>query len=113
MSAVETPKQERRREMITIGIAKWPTEAVTEIAKRSIEMKPLPEFIQMIGPYMYPDENDGIVSITIFKYDKAKAGEASDAIANGFMIFYGVQGYTYSLKLASGSSVIKKMMGFA
>jgi len=22
-------------------------------------MKPLPDFIQMIGPYMYPDENDG------------------------------------------------------
>ncbi len=96
--------------MITIGIAKWPTEAATEIAKRSLEMKPLPEFIQMIGPYMYPDENEGIVSITIFKYDKAKAGEASNVIANGFMIHYGVKGYRYSLKLATSYSVVKKMM---
>jgi hypothetical protein len=96
--------------MITIGIAKWPTEAATEIGKRSIEMKPLPEFIKMIGPYMYPDETDGIVSLTIFKYDKAKAGEASDVIANGYMTFYGVPGYRYSLKLATSSSIVMKMM---
>jgi len=46
----------------------------------------------MIGPYMYPDENEGIVSLTIFKYDKAKAGEASDVNTNGYMIFYGGSG---------------------
>jgi len=55
-------------------------------------MKPRPEFIKMIGPYMYPDENEGIVSLTIFKYDKAKAGEASDVNTNGYMIFYGGSG---------------------
>jgi len=96
--------------MITIGIAKWPTEAAAEIGKRSVKMKPLPEFVQMIGPYMYPDENEGIVSLTIFKYDKAKAGEASDAIANGYMTFYGVPGYRYSLKLATSSAIVMKMM---
>jgi hypothetical protein len=37
--------------MITVGVAKWPTEAATEIGKRSIEMKLLPEFIQMVGLY--------------------------------------------------------------
>ena len=81
------------------------------MGKRSAEMKPMPDFIEMIGPYMYADGNEGLKSITIFKYDKAKAGEASEAIANGFLVFYGVPGYRYSLNLASGSAAVMKMMG--
>ena len=74
--------------MITIGVAKWPSIAAAEEGKRSIEMKRMPEFIQMIGSYMYPDENEGVVSITIYKYDTARAGDASTAIANGDMILW-------------------------
>ena len=99
--------------MITIGISKWPTELGNEVGKRSLEMKPIPDFVQMIGPYMYPDENDGIVSITIFKYGKAKAGDAAEAIANVYMIFNTVPGFCYSTKLASGSAATMKMMGLA
>ena len=97
--------------MITIGISKWSTESGNEMGKRSLKMKPLPDFIQMIGPYMYPDENEGIVSITIFKYDKVKAGEAAGAIASVYMGFFGVPGFRYSTKLASGSTATMKMMG--
>jgi hypothetical protein len=97
--------------MITIGISKWPTESGHEMGKRSLQMKPLPDFVQMIGPYMYPDENEGITAITIFKYEKSKAGEASEAIANAYMVFFGVTGFRYSTKLASGSSATMKMMG--
>ena len=74
-------------------------------------MKSPPEFIQMIGPYMYPDENEGITAITIFKYDKTKAGEASEAIAGSYLTFFGVPGFRYSLKLASGAAATLKMMG--
>ena len=97
--------------MVTIGISKWATESGREVAKRSLEMKPLPDFVQMIGPYMYPDENEGITAITIFKYDKSKAGEASQAIANTYMAFFGVPGFRYSTKLASGAAATMKMMG--
>ncbi len=47
----------------------------------------------MIGPYTYPDGNDGITAITIFKYDKTKSGEANGAIGNLYIIFYGVPGF--------------------
>jgi len=97
--------------MITIGISNWPTETGNEVGKRSLNMKPIPDYIKMIGPYMYPDGNEGITSITIFKYDKEKAGEASEAIANGYMIFFGVPGFQYSLRLASGATATMKMMG--
>lgn len=97
--------------MVTVGISKWPTESGHEVGKRSLEMKPFPDFVQVIGPYMYPDENEGITAITIFKYDKSKAGEASEAIANVYMVFFGVPGFRYSTKLASGAAATMKMMG--
>jgi hypothetical protein len=97
--------------MITIGIAHWPTETGSEVGKRSLGMKPMPDYIKTIGPYMYPDGNEGITSISIFQYDKAKAGEAAEAIANGFMPFFGVPGFRYSVRLASGATATMKMMG--
>ena len=97
--------------MITIGISKWPTESGTEMGKRSLDTKPPPEFIQVIGPYMFPDDNEGIVAIAIFKYDRAKAGDAAEAIAGVYMPCLGVPGYTYSTRLASGAETTMKMMG--
>ena len=98
--------------MITIGISKWNTESAQEIGKRFLEIEPLPDFVEMVGPYTYPDGNDGVTSISIFKYDKTKCGEANGAIGNLYVPFYGVPGFRYSLKLAAGSKATMKMMGF-
>jgi len=97
--------------MVTIGIARWTPESANEMGKRAAKTEPIPDFIKTTGPYMYPDENEGIKSIMIFKYDKARAGEASEAMAKGFMQYYGVPGYRYSLHNASGSAATLKMMG--
>ena len=69
------------------------------------------DFIKVSWPYMYTAGDEGLKSITIFKYPKEKAGEASEAISNTYMIFYGVPGYRYSLNLASGAAATMKMMG--
>ena len=97
--------------MITIGISKWTTESANELGKCFLKMKPLPDSVKMIGPYTYPDGDEGITAITIFKYDKTNAGEANEAIANLYMVFYGVPDFRYSLKLASGAAATMKLMG--
>ena len=61
--------------------------------------------------YMYTDENEAITAITIFKYEKSKAGEASEAIENVYMAFFGAPGFRYLTKLASGASATMKIMG--
>lgn len=97
--------------MITIGLARWKPESATEIGKRSAHIKPLPDFVKVSGPYMYPDVDEGIRAVAIYKYDKSKAGEAAEVIANSFMAYHGIPGFRYSLKLASGASATMKMMG--
>ena len=97
--------------MITIGLARWTPESATEIGKRSAKLKPLPDFIKVSGPYMYPDVDQGIRAVAIYKYDKSKAGEAAGAIANSFMLYHGIPGFRYALTLASGAAATMKMMG--
>ena len=97
--------------MVTIGIARWTPKTGHEMGKRFENWKPLPDFIKVSGPYMYTAGDEGLKSITIFKYDKEKAGEASEAISSTYMIFYGVPGYRYSLNIASGADATMKMMG--
>ena len=98
--------------MVTISIVSYPPESANEITKRFLELSPMPDFIKVVGPYTITELEGGIQAITIYKYDKGKAGEANEAIANGHMAFYGVPGYRYSLKLAASAATSTKMMGF-
>lgn len=76
-------------------------------------MAPAPNFIKLTGPYQFAENREGNAAITIYKYDKARAAEANDAIANAMVIFYGVAGFTYALKLASNSATLLNMLGLA
>ena len=98
--------------MVTVSMVSYPPESAKELGKRFLELSPVPDFIKVIGPYMFTEIKDGLTAITIYKYDRSKAGEANDAIANAHLAFYGIPGYTYSLKLASGSATSMKMLGF-
>ena len=97
--------------MITVATVIYPPESAKEMTKRFSEMAPIPDFIEVQGPYLVPELDGGIHAITIYKYDRARAGEANDAIGNGHMAFYGIPGYRYSLKLAAGAATALKMMG--
>ena len=99
--------------MVTISILSFPLESAEEIGRRFMELAPIPNFIQTIGPYIYTDSRDGNTAITIYRYEKARAAEANDAIANGHVAFYGVPGFRYSIKLASSSATALNMLGMA
>lgn len=99
--------------MVTISIVSFPPESAKEMGKRFMEMTPIPNFIELSGPYLYAEGGEGNKSITIYKYDKTRAAEANEAIANAMTEFYGVPGFTYDLKLASGSATALNMLGMA
>ena len=97
--------------MVTVSMVSYPPESAKEIGKRFVELSPIPDFITVVGPYTIPELIDGIQAITIYKYEKSKAAEANEAISNAHLAFYGVPGYTYTLKLAAGSATSLKMLG--
>ena len=97
--------------MITISIMSFPPESAKEVGRRFTELAPVPSYIETNGPYLYTDERDGNTSITIYKYEKARAAEALDAISNLYVPFYGVPGMKYALKLASSSNTALSMLG--
>ena len=72
-----------------------------------------PSFIELTGPYTFPENNTGNTSIANFKEDKTRAAEANEAIANTRVDFYGVPGFTYALKLASSLAMSLSVLGLA
>jgi len=97
--------------MVTISMVSYPSESAVEMTKRFFKLSPMPDFVTVVGPYTITELEGGIQAITIYKYDKAKAGEANEVIANAHMAFYGVAGYRYSLKLAASAATSAKMVG--
>ena len=97
--------------MITLSTVSYPPESAKEIGRRFLKMSPTPDYIDVVGPYTVATVEDGIRAVTIYRYERARAGEANEAIANLHMAFYGVPGYTYSLQLAAGARMSMKMMG--
>lgn len=47
----------------------------------------------------------------MYKYEKTKSGEANEAIAGIYMVFYSVPDFRYSLRLAPEGAAILKLMG--
>jgi len=41
-------------------MARWTPETGHEMGKRFAKWEPLPDFIEVTGPYMYADGNDGL-----------------------------------------------------
>lgn len=97
--------------MITISVVSYPPQSAHELGKRFAKQAPFPAFLKIEGPYTVPELEGGIQAITIYKYDKAKAAEANEAISSAHVAFYDVPGYRYSLKLAASVATSMKMMG--
>ena len=97
--------------MVTISIVSYPPESARELGKRFLGLPPIPEYISVVGPYTTSETGDGIQAYTIYKYDKSKAAEALEAITDVHLAFYGVPGYTFSIKLASSAATSVKMLG--
>jgi len=97
--------------MVMIGILSYPTESVKEFVKRYLEQPPLPAYITMRGPYGSAEVRKGIEAITIYEFDQSKFQEASQAIGARYTRYYGVPGFTYSVKPWIEAAEAIKIMG--
>ena len=82
--------------MILIGFGKYPAQSAKEVAKRVSEIPRIPDYIKGKGNYVYSTE-DGLVGLTIYEFDSAKAEEAIEQINNGYWQFYDIPGFSYQL----------------
>jgi len=84
--------------MIIISLTSYPTESVKDMGKRFMELSPLVEYITMKGPYISSAVGEGIKGITIYEFDESRYPEASKYLGDRIATFFGVPGFTYSLK---------------
>jgi len=97
--------------MVIIHLASFPPGSAKECGKCFADLAPLPEYLTMIGPYVYSTEGGGIKGITIYETDQARMAEALTCIYDRAVPFFGVPGYTYDVRAVTEVGEALKMVG--
>ncbi|MDP8222955.1 MAG: hypothetical protein P9L99_06320 [Candidatus Lernaella stagnicola] len=84
--------------IVKLEIAYLP-EYSPEMGKRFKQEIQWPAGVVMRGPYLYPVISEGKRALFLFEFDKARMGEAMDAIRVYPLRFYGMPGFSYSLQI--------------
>ncbi len=84
--------------MVIIGMLSYPPESSKEMAKRFLEQPPVPAYITMKGPYFHSGLAEGIKSIVLYEFDQSKFSEVNQFVITRFTKYYGVPGFTYSIR---------------
>lgn len=97
--------------MVIIGKMCYPPDSAPEVGKRFLSGGELPDYISLKGPYILGATGEGMQSLAIFECDKAKIGEALDAVSNRYARYIGVPGLTYSIHPWFDAAEALKMIG--
>jgi len=85
--------------MVISCIFSYPPERVKEYAERVRELSPLPEYINIKGPYINRTAREGIITVAIYEFNEVKFPEASRYIFNLLGTFQGMPGFTCSTQV--------------
>jgi len=97
--------------MVIINTTSFPPESAKEVGKRFMALPPLPDYLTMIGPYVYSIQGGGIQGLVIYETDQAKMAEALICIYDREVPLFGVPGYTYDVRAVSELGEALKMVG--
>jgi hypothetical protein len=84
--------------MVIVSQLSYPPESANQIAKRFIEAPPLPAYMTLMGPYVNSELSQGIRTLSIYELDNSKLAEGTAFVADYMATFFGVPGFTYSIR---------------
>ncbi|MGD0489540.1 MAG: hypothetical protein ABSB94_20415 [Syntrophorhabdales bacterium] len=84
--------------MVIIAFMSYPPESAKEMGKRFVEQPALPAYITMKGPYFSSAVREGIEAAAIYEVDQSKFSEAYQFIVNRYIKYWGVPGFTHSVR---------------
>jgi len=99
--------------MVIIGMLSYPPESANEVGKRFLNQKPLPSYITMKGPYINGRIGEGVQSLILYECERSKLPDAVEFMGNRLATYFGVPGYTYSIRVWYEATEALKMIGLA
>ncbi len=98
--------------MVILHLGSFPPTSAKECGKCFVDLPPLPEYLTMIGPWVYSIEGGGIKTIVIYEVtDQAKMTEALIFATDRLVPFFDVPGYTYDVRAVNEIEEALKMIG--
>jgi hypothetical protein len=84
--------------MVIIGYMTYPPESTKEMVKRFLDQPPLPAYITLKGHYISSEAGKGIASVNVYEFEQSKFPEAYQFIVGRYTKYFGVPGFTHSVR---------------
>jgi len=99
--------------MVIIATTAFPSEQSTEMGKRLGKLPPLPAYMTQKGPYVGNEVGLGVKTLSLYEFDQSKTKEAMEYVGDRYTKFFGVPGFTYSIRIWYDTIEALKMIGLA
>jgi len=99
--------------MVIITENVFPPGSAKGVGKAFMQLPPLPDYINMRGPYILSDTEKGIRSLLIYECDNSKLAEALQVVGDRLTSYFDVPEYTYAINAWYEAQEALKMIGLA
>lgn len=97
--------------MVIITNVIYPPESAQDMAKRFLEVPPVPDFMTRMGPYFTANLTQGVMGLSVYELDKSRMAEGSEFLGNYMTVFFGVPGFKYEIRPHYDVGEALKMIG--
>jgi len=97
--------------MVIIAKLIFPPESAEEMGNRFKELKALPDYITMKGPFIRGSSMNGVEALTLYECDNSRLSEALNIVGDRLAIYFSVDGFTYSVNVWFEALEALKMIG--
>jgi len=84
--------------MVIITTVTYPPASAKEIAKRFLELPPIPDYMTRKGPYVTTNTTDGVFIISIYELEKTNVAEGMEYLGEYMANFFQIPGFKHEIK---------------
>lgn len=99
--------------MVIIANISFPPESASAVGQRFLETAPVPDFMNLKGPYVKGTKADGIRAVEFYELDNSKLAEGFDYVTNRCVAYFGIPNYRYEVNVFFEAAEALTMIGLA
>ena len=96
--------------MIMFGMMTFSPDCAMNVAENYGKIPPIPGFMEITGPFIRSNIEEGISTTSIFEFDDAKADEAIDYLKKRYATFDGIEGVKATIEEWLGVGTALKVL---
>ncbi len=97
--------------MVIVANISFPPESASAVGQRFLEAAPVPDFMNLKGPYVKGKKLDGIQALEVYELENSKVAEGLDFVTNRCVAYFGIPNYRYEINVFFEAAEALTMIG--